>query len=81
MKDASEMVKDNENHNDLKEGCFSRMETLDDNVVSATFTFHLEVVAFAHSASGSLPTPRYDQTFDGILIETRAAKESSAGSS
>lgn len=78
--DSKDPNYEDDNHFDPKEECFSHMATLDDDDSSIAFTAQLQNVAFIHSASGSLPEPRFGEKFEGILIDTGAAKGSSAGS-
>lgn len=63
----------------LTEKCYSHMATLDDNDYFAVFAAQIQNVLFAHSAFGSIPEPGFSRTFDDILIDTGAAKSSSAG--
>lgn len=63
------------------EKCFSGIEIVDGSDVSAAFTTQLENVALAHNTFDSLLVPRFGQKFDGILIESGAARRSSSGSS
>lgn len=69
--------KDN-NHTNPRDKCFLHMATTDDDDVFVAFTGQPKNAAIAHSASGFLPKLRFGKTFDGIPIDTRAAKGSGA---
>lgn len=75
---VSDNFGDGNNRSEPRKECYLDTEVLDNSDVSAFFAAQLQNVAFAQDTFGSHPAPRFRRTFDGIPIDTRAARGSSA---
>lgn len=58
---------------------FSDLATMDDTDSPAAFTARLQDVAFVHGATAAIPKCRFGKSFDGVMVDTGAARGSSAG--
>lgn len=73
-----ENLKAHENENGQYTDSFSHLGTVDENDGPAAFTAGLQGVAFFHVTAAALPKMRFADKFEGVLVDTGAARGSRA---